>query len=66
VTSSPAGITCGTSCAADYATNTVVTLTARPALLSIFNGWTGCDSVSGTTCTVTMSRARAVVARFLP
>jgi len=66
VTSSPPGIDCGNSCSAAYATDSVVTLTAKPVLLSLFSGWSGCDSVSGTTCTVTMRRARAVVARFLP
>jgi hypothetical protein len=44
----------------------VVVLTATPALLSTFSGWSGCDSVSGTQCTVTMSRARGVTASFLP
>jgi hypothetical protein len=28
-------------------------------------GWTGCDSVSGNKCTVTMDRARTVTANFL-
>jgi hypothetical protein len=35
-------------------------------LPSIFNGWSGCDAVSGTTCTVTMRAARSVTANFLP
>jgi len=42
-----------------------VTLTATPALLNVFTGWDGCDAVSDTTCTVTMSRARSVTASFL-
>jgi alpha-tubulin suppressor-like RCC1 family protein len=65
VTSSPAGINCGTSCSSDYVINTVVTLTATPAMTSIFNGWTGCDSVSGANCTVTMGSARPVTASFV-
>lgn len=64
VTSSPAGINCGSSCSALYAGNTLVTLTAHPSLLSGFTGWSGCDSVSGTTCTVRMSAVRSVVASF--
>jgi alpha-tubulin suppressor-like RCC1 family protein len=64
VTSSPAGITCGTACSATYDIDTVVTLTATPAANSDFTGWTGCDSVSGTTCTVSMSAARSVTAGF--
>lgn len=46
----------------DY--NTSVTLTATPAGSSVFSGWTGCDSVSGSTCTVTMNAARSVTAGF--
>jgi hypothetical protein len=59
-------IDCGSNCSVDFAQGTVVTLTATPALLSAFDGWTGCDSASGTTCTVTLTSARAVTARFLP
>jgi hypothetical protein len=66
VTSNPPGIDCGATCSAAYDSGTVVTLTATPDFLSIFNGWTGCDTVSGTTCTVTMNGARAVTAHFLP
>jgi hypothetical protein len=66
ITSNPSGINCGANCSAFYSLNTVVTLTATPDVLSVFNGWTGCDTVSGMTCTVTLSRARAVAANFLP
>jgi hypothetical protein len=66
VTSNPAGINCGSSCAADYNSDTVVTLTATPALLSFFSGWSGCDSVSGTTCTVRMTANKRVTANFIP
>src|SRR5207245_1465420 len=55
VTSSPAGINCGSSCSASYVSGTTVTLTATPDLLSGFGGWSGCDSVSGNTCTVNMN-----------
>jgi hypothetical protein len=63
---SPNQINCGSNCTVTYNYGTVVTLTASPALLSIFNGWTGCDSVSGTTCTVTIRAAKSVTANFLP
>jgi len=68
-TSSPGNasqIDCGADCAVDFAYGSVVTLTATPALLSVFDGWTGCDSASGTTCTLTIRSARTVTARFLP
>jgi len=64
VTSSPAGINCGSTCSASYVSGTTVTLTATPGLLSGFGGWSGCDSVSGNTCTVNMNSARSVTADF--
>jgi hypothetical protein len=66
VTSTPAGITCGSTCAAAFDSGAVVTLTATPAFLSVFTGWTGCDSTSGRTCTVTLRTGRVVTAHFIP
>ena len=65
VTSSPAGIDCGSTCSKDYAYGTSVTLTASPATGSDFTGWNsgGCSGTS-TTCTVTMNQARDVEANF--
>jgi hypothetical protein len=63
VSSSPAGISCGTDCSESYTVDTVVTLTASPSV--VFSGWSGCDTVSGATCTVTVTSARTVSARFL-
>jgi hypothetical protein len=63
VSSSPSGISCGSDCSESYAVDTVVTLTASPSL--VFTGWSGCDSASGATCTVTMRSAKSVTARFL-
>ncbi|OLC49269.1 MAG: hypothetical protein AUH82_00960 [Chloroflexi bacterium 13_1_40CM_4_65_13] len=64
--SSPNQINCGSNCSVRFNYGTVVTLTASPALLSLFNGWSGCDSTSGNTCTVTIRSARSVNAAFLP
>lgn len=64
VTSSPAGIDCGRDCGHEYDHGTSVTLTANPATGSRVDGWTGCDTTSGASCTVTMDRARSVDARF--
>jgi uncharacterized protein (DUF1800 family) len=64
VTSSPAGIDCGTACASDYVVGTTVTLTPTPALLSLFTGWTGCDTTNGNACTVTMRANKSVSAQF--
>ena len=63
VSSSPSGISCGSDCSESYTIDTVVTLTASPALL--FTGWSGCDAVSGATCTVRMSAAKSVNASFM-
>lgn len=63
VTSSPAGIACGTDCADSYASGTALTLTATPATGSTFAGWSGACTGTGT-CSLTMSTARAVTATF--
>jgi hypothetical protein len=65
VTSSPAGINCGSTCSVDFDRGTVVTLTAKPGLFINFTGWSGCDTAKGTTCTVTMNAAKTVTANFL-
>ncbi|PYM78956.1 MAG: hypothetical protein DME09_22310, partial [Candidatus Rokuibacteriota bacterium] len=64
VTSADGGISCGATCAAPYDGGTLVTLTASPSGGSTFGGWSGCDGVSGTTCTVTMNASRSVTATF--
>jgi hypothetical protein len=67
VTSNPAGINCapGNTCPANFPASTVVTLTAgKQALDSVT--WSGCDSVSGDSCTVTMGAARNVTATYSP
>jgi Divergent InlB B-repeat domain len=66
VVSQPAGINCSASCNADFAANTVLTLTATPAANQSFTGWTGACTGSATTCTVTMAQARTVGASFAP
>src|SRR5437870_4798136 len=64
VTGTPAGITCGTSCAASYPSGTAVTLTATPAAGSTFSGWSGGGCTGTGSCTVTMSAAATVTATF--
>jgi alpha-tubulin suppressor-like RCC1 family protein len=65
VTSAPAGINCGPTCSASFVSDSPVTMTAAPGADSIFSGWTGCDSVSGATCTVSMTASRTVTAIFM-
>jgi hypothetical protein len=58
-------INCGATCSATFAPTDTVTITATPATNYAFSSWTGCTSVSGTTCTVTVTTAKAVVAAFV-
>ena len=63
VTSSPAGISCGTACSASFAVASSVTLTATPAASSTFSGWSGACTGTGS-CSVTMDAAKSVTANF--
>ena len=63
VTSSPAGINCGTTCTATFSAGTVVTLTETPAASSSFGGWgSGCSGTGS--CSVTMNANTTVTASF--
>ena len=65
VTSLPAGISCGSSCSASFAANSVVTLTATPLPGLAFTGWSGaCSAATTPVCLVTMSKAQSVKANF--
>jgi Bacterial Ig-like domain (group 3)/Divergent InlB B-repeat domain len=63
VASTPAGINCPGTCSANFASGTMVTLTAAPAAGSTFAGWSGACSGTGS-CSVTMNSAQAVTATF--
>jgi len=63
VGSTPAGITCGTACSANFNTGTSVSLTAIPAIGSTFTGWGGACTGTGT-CTVSISQAQSATATF--
>jgi hypothetical protein len=76
VTSSPAGISCGTSCDATFAGSATVTLVAAPDPGSTFVGWDqdpdfepgsvpDCSGTAGA-CTLSMSTSRAVRPMFRP
>jgi subtilisin family serine protease len=64
VTSSPAGISCGSDCSETYNAGTSVKLTAKAGGGSRFSGWSGACSGTATTCTVGMTAARTVTATF--
>lgn len=63
VTSSPAGISCGSTCSRLFPTGISVTLTAT-ATSGLFNGWSGACTGSGI-CTVTANADQAVTANFV-
>ena len=64
VTSSPAGITCGTDCTEPYNVGQAVVLTAVAGTNSTFAGWSGGGCTGTGTCTVTMTAATTVTATF--
>lgn len=66
VQSNPAGINCGSTCAASFPTSTSVVLTATPNSNHTFTAWSGACSGSANTCTVSMAQARSVQASFAP
>ena len=68
VTTSPAGIECGTGCPTaswPYLLHEKVTLTATAHAGSVFTGWSPASICTGTgDCTVTMDTAKTVTAAF--
>jgi Divergent InlB B-repeat domain len=64
VSSSPAGINCGSTCSAPFAANSTVTLTAAPSSGYRFSAWSGACTGSGS-CSVTMSGSKSVSASFV-
>jgi uncharacterized repeat protein (TIGR01451 family) len=63
LTSAPAGIDCGETCAAAFDYGTVVTLTAIPITGSTFIGWSGACTGIGD-CVITISGTANVSAQF--
>lgn len=63
VSSTPAGIACPSDCNEQFSPATIVTLTAVPNAGSVFSGWTGSCSGTGT-CVLSMSTAHTANATF--
>ncbi|MBK7072171.1 MAG: hypothetical protein IPH44_07695 [Myxococcales bacterium] len=64
VTSSPAGISCGTDCSEPYQFGQSVTLTATAASGATFAGWSGGGCAGTGSCVVTLAGDTAVTASF--
>ncbi|MBI5040659.1 MAG: hypothetical protein HZB57_05515, partial [Gammaproteobacteria bacterium] len=65
VTTDPAGISCGATCAAPFDANSTVILSATAANDSTFAGWAGCVANPDSTCTMTMDASKTVTANFV-
>jgi uncharacterized repeat protein (TIGR02543 family) len=63
ITSTPAGITCGSDCSETYTVATSLKLTAIPDSGSTFGGWVGSCSGSGS-CMLTVDNVQTVGALF--
>ena len=66
VTSTPAGINCGSDCEEEYAFGTDVVLTATPAAGSTFDGFDGAGCAGPAPCTVSNIFSHEIVATFSP
>jgi subtilisin family serine protease len=67
LTSTPAGIDCGASCAARFGIGSTLSLSAAPAANSEFESWLGaCSGASstGTTCTLVADVSKSASATF--
>jgi Divergent InlB B-repeat domain len=64
VSSSPAGIDCGSSCAAQFADGTKVVFNATPAAGSTFAGWSGACAGTTTTCELSVTTDLQLGAAF--
>jgi CSLREA domain-containing protein len=58
------GISCGADCTESVADATAVVLSAAPGAGSVFAGWIGCDSSTGSSCTQTLGANETVTATF--
>jgi len=65
VTSSPVGLSCGSTCVAGFDQGTLVTLNPEPGPGAEFAGWSGACSGTGA-CKVTLSTDASVGATFRP
>ncbi len=64
VTSIDGHIYCGTECSYNFPGGAQISLSAVPSPGYTFTGWTGCDKMNGSYCSVAMTSAKNVTASF--
>lgn len=64
VTGSGVSCTAPTSCAYSFTVGTTLNLVASPTGTSTFGGWSGCNSMSGPSCTILIQTNATVTAAF--
>jgi hypothetical protein len=64
VASNPAGISCGSTCSAQFGNGSVVVLTAAAGSGSSFTGWSGACAGVSPSCQVTLSTNKSATASF--
>ncbi|PQJ96418.1 hypothetical protein CXB77_10535 [Chromatium okenii] len=66
ITSNPLGINCGSGCIKTFASDAVITLTAKPADGETFVRWNGCiaSATNPMQCRVTLTKTITVTAEF--
>jgi hypothetical protein len=65
VTSSPAGINCGSTCTYNFPKGISITLSETPFSGYYFSGWVGAGCSGTGLCVVTMNSAQSVTASFV-
>jgi C1A family cysteine protease len=61
------GLTCNDAlCEGEYLTGSTIAITAQPAQGYVLEDWTGCDSIIGQSCIITVTHDRTATATFLP
>lgn len=61
----PPALSCSTTCCQSFAEGTIVTLTPIASADSVFAGWEQCETVTGSTCALTMNTNKGVTGNFL-
>ncbi len=64
ITSNPGNLNCGSTCTANFSSDSPVTLSANAASDSIFSGWSGGGCSGINSCTMTLSSSQLVTAIF--